>query len=168
MDAGRGRPGGLLDLAADGGYGLVSVLLAEGPGREVVTARLERTAAFARAAIVLRDGEDLDDAVEDTFGTLWADGHAYGFTPGPGTITGRRGAYRARIEAEAEAARLAKEVERLRGQAGRWREEAGRWRRSTVELRREVGTLRRELATLRRAHRRGLLSSMRRAIARRL
>ncbi|GGS60633.1 hypothetical protein GCM10010156_19200 [Planobispora rosea] len=159
---------GLLDLAADGGYGLVSVLLAEGPGREIVTARLERTAAFARAAIVRRDGEDLDDAVEETFGTLWVDGGAYGFALGARPITGRRGAHRARAEAEAEVARLTKEVERLRGQVDRWRDDAGRWRRSAVELRREVGTLRRELTAARRVLRRGLLSSMKRAITRRL
>ncbi|GAA3444674.1 glycosyltransferase family 2 protein [Planomonospora venezuelensis] len=157
----------LLDLAADGGYGLVSVLLAEGPGRRVVAARLERTAAFARAAIVLREGEDPDDAVEDTFGTLWVDGQAYGFTEGARQITGRRGAYRARTEAEAEVARLTKEVERLRGQVSRWREESGRWRRSAVELRREVGALRKELAAARKVVQYGLLSSVKRAITRR-
>ncbi|GII01296.1 glycosyltransferase family 2 protein [Planobispora takensis] len=157
----------LLDLAVEGGYGLVSVLLSEGPGRRVTTARLERAAAFARAAIVLREGEDLDDAVEETFGTLWVEGQAYGFTPEPQPITGRRGAYRARTEAQAEVVRLTKEVERLRGQVGKWREEAGRWRKSTVELRREVGTLRKELAAARKVVQDGLISSVKRAIIRR-
>ncbi|GAA3120674.1 glycosyltransferase [Streptosporangium carneum] len=157
----------LLDLATGEGYGLVSVLLAEDPERGVVTARLERAAAFARAAVVCEEGEALDDAVEDTFGTIWADGETYGFLPEARALTGRRGAYRARTEAQAEAARLAKEVERLRGQVARWREEAGRWRRSAVELRREVGGLRKELAAARKVVQYGLLSTVKRAIIRR-
>ncbi|WP_436759575.1 glycosyltransferase [Streptosporangium sp. V21-05] len=172
----------LLDLARDEGYGLVSVLLSEGDaegdaaevvtggagqGRSVVRARLERAAAFARAAIVLEEGEDLDDAVDDTFGVIWVDGETYGFAPEAGALTGRRGAYRARAEAEAETARLAKEAERLREQVAKWRDEAGRWRRSTVELRREVGTLRKELAAARKVVQYGLLSSVKRAIIRR-
>ncbi|MEV8635896.1 glycosyltransferase [Streptosporangium sp. NPDC051023] len=157
----------LLDLAGEGGYGLVSVLLAEDPGPGVVAARLERAAAFARATIVRAEGERLDDAVEDTFGTLWVDGETYGFLPEARALTGRRGAYRARVEAQAEVARLTKEAERLRGQVTRWREEAGRWRRSAVELRREVGTLRKELAAARKVVQYGLLASVRRAISRR-
>ncbi|MFJ2031224.1 glycosyltransferase [Streptosporangium sp. NPDC087985] len=160
----------LLDLAGDEGYGLVSVLLAENSDRGIVTARLERTAAFARAAIVVREGEDLDDAVDDTFGVLWVDGETYGFLPEAQPITGRRGAY----EARAEVARLTKEAERLRGEvtrwraeAGRWRDEAGRWRKSAVALRREVGGLRKELAAVRKLLRSGLLSSVKRALTRR-
>ncbi|MER5418685.1 glycosyltransferase [Streptosporangium roseum] len=157
----------LLDLAGDGGYGLVSALLAEGSGEGIVAARLERTAAFARAAIVRREGEDLDDAVEDTSGVLWVDGETYGFLPEARPIIGRRGAYRARTEAQAEIARLAKENERLRAQVTRWRDEAGRWRKSAVELRREVGGLRKELAAARKIVQYGLLSSVKRAIIRR-
>lgn len=164
----------LLDLAGDEGYGLVSVLLAEGPGTTIVAARLERTAAFARAAIVRAEGECLDDAVEDTFGTVWVDGETYGFLPEAPPLTGRRGAYRARAEARAEVARLGREaarltgeVERLRGQVGRWHEEAGRWRKSAVELRREVGGLRKELAAARKVVQYGLLSSVKRVITRR-
>jgi hypothetical protein len=220
----------LLDLARDDGYGLVSVLLAEGsvntggaksvestesigdsanaggaksaegvesvedaenPGnapdakdlggagnaddaggsvrgdRRIVAARLERAAAFARAEIVLAEGEDLDDAVEDTFGVLWVDGETYGFLPEARPIVGRRGSYRARTEAEAEVARLTKEAERLRGQVTKWRGEAGTWRKSAVELRREVGGLRRELAAAKKVVQYGLLSSVKRAITRR-
>lgn len=162
----------LLDLAGDEGYGLVSVLLAEGgetagPERTVVAARLERAAAFARAAIVLEEGEDLDDAVEDTFGVVWVDGETYGFTSEARPLTGRRRAHRARIEAGAEVARLTGENERLRGQVTKWRDEAGRWRKSAVELRREVGTLRRELSAARKIVQYGLLSSVKRAITRR-
>ncbi|MBB2909911.1 glycosyltransferase involved in cell wall biosynthesis [Streptosporangium becharense] len=167
----------LLDLAGDEEYGLVCVLLSEGGGDAVpgvVAARLERTAAFARAAIVREEGEDLDDAVENTFGVIWVDGESHGFTREARPPAGRRSAYRARAEAEAEVARLTKEAERLRGQVARWREEAGRWRRSAVELRREVGELRREAAALRKelaAARKivqyGLLTSVKRAITRR-
>ncbi|GII75143.1 hypothetical protein Sru01_01250 [Sphaerisporangium rufum] len=163
----------LLDLAVDGDHGLVGVLLDETP-EAVVTARLERRAAFARAALVAaaetgeasaraepsgpalhgpRAGSHaLDDLVEELYGTVWADGETLGFRPAAGAEPprGRRAAYRARLESEAEIARLTKEVERLRGQVGRWREEAGRWRSGAVELRREVGGLRREAGALRR------------------
>jgi hypothetical protein len=227
----------LLDLARDDGYGLVSVLLAEGAGnagtvgsagtaegagkaegvknarsigdirdardarevedagntgntgdagstgdagdlgnagfsaregdQRIITARLERAAAFARAEIVLAEGEDLDDAVEDTFGVLWVDGETYGFLPEARTITGRRGSYRARTEAEAEVALLTKEAERLRAQVAKWRDEAGKWRKSAVELRREVGGLRKELGAARKVVQYGLLSSVKRVITRR-
>ncbi|MFF3443445.1 glycosyltransferase family 2 protein [Streptosporangium sp. NPDC002721] len=167
----------LLDLARDEGYGLVSVLLAEGDdgatggsggsAGAVVRARLERAAAFARAAIVLEEGEDLDSAVDDTFGVIWVDGETYGFASEAGVLTGRRGAYRARAEAAAEVARLTREAERLREQVAKWRDEAGRWRRSTVELRREVGTLRKELAAARKVVQYGLLTSVKRVITRR-
>jgi glycosyltransferase involved in cell wall biosynthesis len=159
----------LLDLAREQGYGLLNVLLEE-TADGIVTARLERTAAFSRAAIVVREGENLDDAVEETFGVLWVDGKSFGFTREATAILGRRSAYRARLEAAAEVARLTKEAERLRGQIGKWREEAGRWRKSAVEFRREVGSLRRELATARKdeqAPRTGLANSLRRALRRR-
>ncbi|GAA3166594.1 hypothetical protein GCM10010466_66740 [Planomonospora alba] len=160
----------LVDLAEEGEYGLVAVLLAEGEGSALVTARLERAAAFARAAVVRAEGEDLDDAVEETFGTFWTDGETCGFAREARPPAGRRSAYRARTEAE----RQARQAERLRGKAAEWREEAARWRRSTVELRRELGSLRRELAAVRKelaASRKvvqyGLLVSVKRAITRR-
>ncbi|MFG3441837.1 glycosyltransferase [Nonomuraea sp. NPDC047897] len=140
----------LLDLCRDQGYGLVNVLLHESPDG-VLAARLERVAAFARARVVLRDGEDLDDAVDDVSGVTWVEGETYGFGAEPADIPGRRSAHRARAEARAEAERLAKEAERLRAQVTKWRDEAARWRKSTVELRREVGTLRRRLAAANRA-----------------
>ncbi|MEO3809656.1 glycosyltransferase [Sphaerisporangium sp. B11E5] len=137
----------LLDLAVDDGHGLISVLLSES-SEGLVTARLERCAAFCRASLVASG--DLDDAVDDVFGSLWTDGETWGFVPAEGApaAKGRRMAYRARLDAEAEIARLTKEVERLRGQVGKWREESARWRKSAVDLRREVGTLRREVGAL--------------------
>ncbi|MBB5777844.1 glycosyltransferase family 2 protein [Nonomuraea jabiensis] len=160
----------LLDLARDEGLGLVNVLLHES-AQGVVAARLERASAFARARIVMAAGEDLDDAVDSVSGVTWVEAETYGFTTEAAAILGRRGAYRARLEAQAEAARLAKEAERLRAQVAKWRDEAGRWRKSTVELRREVGTLRRQLAAAGRAQQslRVLVSTtMKRALRKRL
>ncbi|MEV0614463.1 glycosyltransferase [Nonomuraea sp. NPDC050404] len=134
----------LLNLARAEGLGLIRVLLEESE-RGVAEARLERVSSFARARLVAGAGEPLDDAVDDVSGVRWVVGEQYGFGPEPGELLGRRAAYKARIEAESEAARLAKEAERLRGQVTKWRDEAGRWRKSAVELRREVGTLRKQL-----------------------
>ncbi|MFG1702872.1 glycosyltransferase [Nonomuraea sp. M3C6] len=160
----------LLDLARDEGLGLVNILLHES-SQGVVAARLERASAFARARLVVAPGEDLDDAVDAVSGVSWVEAETYGFTTDPAPLLGRRGAYRARVEAQAEAARLAKEAERLRAQVAKWKEEAGRWRKSAVELRREVGTLRRRLAAAGRAQQslRALMSStMKRALRKRL
>ncbi|MGI5283453.1 glycosyltransferase family 2 protein [Nonomuraea polychroma] len=160
----------LLDLARDEGLGLVNVLLDES-SQGVVAGRLERVSAFARARIVAEPGEDLDDVVDAVSGVSWVEGETYGFTAEATSPMGRRSAYRARVEAEAEAARLAKETERLREQVAKWKEESGRWRKTAVELRREVGTLRRQLSTATRTQKnlRALISStMRRALGKRL
>ncbi|MED7926975.1 glycosyltransferase [Nonomuraea sp. LP-02] len=159
----------LLDLARDEGLGLVNVLLSES-AEGVVAARLERLSAFARARLVAGPDEDLDDVVDEVSGVTWVDGETYGFTAEAAAPVGRRSAYRARAEAQAEAARLAKENERLRAQVSKWKEEAGRWRKSAVELRREVGGLRRELAAANRVAQQSLRTvvstTMRRALRR--
>ncbi|GAA0367459.1 hypothetical protein GCM10009530_16720 [Microbispora corallina] len=141
----------LLALARNETLGLVSVLLDE-DSEDVVVARLERTEAFARADMLVAEGEDVDDAVDEIFGTFWVDGETYGFVrrSDAGPFMSVRDAYKARIEAQAEVERLTKEVERLRGQVDRWRGEAARWRKSAVEFRREIGGLRREISALRR------------------
>ncbi|GAA3581179.1 hypothetical protein GCM10022419_073360 [Nonomuraea rosea] len=160
----------LLDLARDEGLGLVNVLLQES-SQGVLAARLERTSALARARIVAADGEDLDDVVDAVSGVSWVEAETYGFGTDAAPPLGRRGAYRARVEAQAEAARQAKEAERLRAQVAKWKEEAGRWRKTAVELRREVGALRRQLAAANRAQQslRALVSStMKRALRKRL
>ncbi|MFC4011759.1 glycosyltransferase [Nonomuraea purpurea] len=156
----------LLDLARDEGLGLVNVLLHES-SQGVVAARLERVSALARARIVAAPDEDVDDVVDAVSGVSWVEAETYGFTTEAAPPLGRRGAYRARMEAQAEAARLAKEAERLRAQAAKWKEEAGRWRKSAVEYRREIGTLRRQLSAANRAQQslRAVLSStMKRAL----
>ncbi|WP_247815826.1 glycosyltransferase family 2 protein [Actinomadura luzonensis] len=139
----------LVGLARAEGLGLVEL---RSPGHDV-PARLERASSFARARLVARPGEPLDDAVADVSGVRRVEAGAYGFGDEPGELMGRRAAYQARVQAQAEAARRAKENERLRGQVTRWRDEAARWRRSTVELRREVSALRRELHAAERAQR---------------
>ncbi|MBC3640942.1 glycosyltransferase family 2 protein, partial [Klebsiella sp. Kps] len=63
----------LLELAKAEGLGLVQALLEESPDG-VVAARLERTAFLARAAIVVKPGEALEDAVDDVSGVVWVDG----------------------------------------------------------------------------------------------
>ncbi|MGW0802396.1 glycosyltransferase [Nonomuraea sp. NPDC002799] len=141
---GEDSVGKLMNVARAEGLGLVNVLLDES-SQDIVAARLERVSAFARARLVARPGEPLDAAVDDVSAVRWVVGEVYGFTSEPVPLPGRRAAYQARVEAVAEAARLAREAERLRAQVAKWRDEAARWRKSTVELRREVGTLRREL-----------------------
>ncbi|MET9342795.1 glycosyltransferase [Nonomuraea sp. NPDC003804] len=156
----------LIELAATEGQGLVDVLLSESAAG-VVTARFERAAAFARAAIVAGPGEDLDDAVDTVSGVRWVAGETYGFARQGREIPGRGSVYRARLDAQAEVAKLRADVERLRGQVERWREESGKWRRNAVELRREVGTLRRQLAAagrMQRGLRAALATSLRRAL----
>ncbi|MFI7464237.1 glycosyltransferase [Nonomuraea sp. NPDC049646] len=167
----------LLDLARDEGLGLVAVLLRES-SQGVVAARLERCSAFARARMVAADGPDergepgdLDDVVDAVSGVSWVEGETYGFTTEAAPLIGRRGAYRARLEAQAETERLAAEADRLRAQVAKWKDEATRWRRTAVELRRDVSTLRRQLAAANRAQQslRTLLSAtMKRALGRRL
>ncbi|GGS95770.1 glycosyltransferase [Nonomuraea spiralis] len=166
----------LLDLARDEGLGLVAVLLGES-SQGVVAARLERASAFARARMTVADlgdhgdSADLDDVVDAVSGVSWVEGETYGFTTEAAPPIGRRGAYRARMEAQAELARLAREADRLRAQVTKWKDEATRWRKTAVELRRDVSTLRRQLAAANRAQQslRTLLSAtMKRALGRRL
>ncbi|MEU8142749.1 glycosyltransferase [Nonomuraea sp. NPDC048901] len=160
----------LLDLARGEGLGLVNVLLHESKDG-VVAARLERASSFARARIVVRPGEELDDAVDDVAGVAWVEGETYGFAEEAAELLGRRSAYRARLKAEADVARLTKEAERLRAQVTKWRDEAGRWRKSAVELRRDVSTLRRQLAAANRAQqsmRVLLATTVKRALGKRL
>ncbi|MER7206731.1 glycosyltransferase family 2 protein [Streptosporangium sp. NPDC000239] len=106
----------LVEHAESEGYGLLSVVLDE---REngVTAARLERTSAFARAALVA--GDDRDDLVHEMFGSLWVGGEEFGFTP-------------------------ADRSQPVAGDTARWRAEAARWRREAERLEDEVRSLRRE------------------------
>lgn len=81
-------------------HGLRQVALPDG-----TRARVERTAAFARARRVAEPGEDLDDVVDELFGSWWVEGGDAGFEPS-GTV--RR--------------------PRLRGTAGPAQDAAASWR----------------------------------------
>ncbi|MEU6720561.1 glycosyltransferase [Nonomuraea sp. NPDC046802] len=99
--------------------GLVSVALAEGPGG-VVAARLERTSAFSRAALLRGAADDL---VDEMFGSEWVSGGEYGFTP-------------------------AEEAEPLGGDPAKWRALAGERLGEVKELRAEVARLKAEVERL--------------------
>lgn len=57
-------------------HGLRQVMMPDGS-----TARVERTAAYARAEKVAEPGEDLDDVVDELFGSWWVEGGDAGFEP---------------------------------------------------------------------------------------
>lgn len=57
-------------------HGLRQVMMPDG-----TSARVERTAAFARARKVAEPGEDLDDVVDELFGSWWVEGADAGFEP---------------------------------------------------------------------------------------
>lgn len=57
-------------------HGLRQVMMPDGS-----SARVERTAAFARARKVAEPGEDLDDVVDELFGSWWVEGGDAGFEP---------------------------------------------------------------------------------------
>lgn len=99
--------------------GLVSVALAEGSDG-VVAARLERTAAFSRAALF--EGA-ADDLVDEMYGSAWVSGNEYGFAP-------------------------AEEAEPLTGDAAKWRAMAGQRLGEIKELRSTVEQLKAEVERL--------------------
>ncbi|MFC7382061.1 glycosyltransferase family 2 protein [Sphaerisporangium rhizosphaerae] len=99
----------LVAQAAERGDGLVSVALDEED--EVITARLEHTGAFARAALVRGEGEPLDAAVHEVYGTRWVDGRTLGFLPAAEAEPPKRG--------KAEDPALTREIARLRAENAR-------------------------------------------------
>ncbi|MFC4591643.1 glycosyltransferase family 2 protein [Sphaerisporangium corydalis] len=99
----------LVERAAKDGHGLVSVALDEAD--DVVTARLEHTGAFARAALVRGPDESLDAAVHDVHGTHWLDGRTLGFLPAADAEPPKRG--------KSEDPAMAREVARLREENAR-------------------------------------------------
>ncbi|WP_203885228.1 glycosyltransferase family 2 protein [Planotetraspora kaengkrachanensis] len=153
----------LTDLMTERGLGLVSVFLAEQPDG-IVAARMERTAAFARAEMLAEDGEDLDGVVTEIYGSMWVDPESYGLLPAVDATVpdDRRTTYRQQQERSVlqgevarltkELARLTKEAEGLKGKVTEAREEAKRWRTQAVQLRREVGALRKQVTALKQGH----------------
>ena len=57
-------------------HGLRQVMMPDGS-----SGRVERTAAYARARKVAEPGEDLDDVVDELFGSWWVEGGDAGFEP---------------------------------------------------------------------------------------
>ncbi|MEU8247513.1 glycosyltransferase family 2 protein [Nonomuraea sp. NPDC048916] len=108
----------LVRLAEPGMLGLVCVALAESADG-VVTARLERTAAFSRAAFFHGQADDL---VDEMFGSLWVSGDEYGIVPvaeaePPSSDVAKWRAVAAKRLDEVKALRA--EVERLSAEAQR-------------------------------------------------
>nr|WP_260408218.1 glycosyltransferase [Planomonospora venezuelensis] len=129
---------GVLDIVLDG-------------HDDLVTARLERTAAMTRARFLAAEGEDPDDVVHATFGTRWTSGEAWDILPAPAAekpSTSRPNAETDRLRGEvarwkAEAARWKAASAEHRRQSAEWKAEAAKWRRSAVQWRRELAQLRR-------------------------
>jgi GT2 family glycosyltransferase len=145
------------------GLGLLSVALEEDE-HGVVVARLERTAAAARAGLLAEPGESLDDVVHEVFGVEWGDGESWGFRRRPRLYPPRRRPVPEleRVAAEHEkevtalrqrAAALQSEMKQLRREAGKGRRDAARWRDKAEAWRREAVRLSRarERTVLKRA-----------------
>ncbi|AWS41077.1 glycosyltransferase [Streptosporangium sp. 'caverna'] len=127
----------LVKLAEREEYGLLSVVLDEGV-EGVRAIRLERTAAFARAALLIAGGhgadalttdatdatDATDNVVHELFGSFWAGADQFGLT-------------------------TAGKAEPVTGDPAKWRAESARWRREAKRLEGEVKDLRAEAERLR-------------------
>jgi GT2 family glycosyltransferase len=103
----------LAELAASEDFGVI--LLAIPEGSDLMVARFERTAALARALAVRDDGEDLDDVIDELYGSHWIDGTEWALVPAG--------------DAEAETVPVAERIATLRREARRWEAEAKRLKR---------------------------------------
>ncbi|NUR85920.1 MAG: glycosyltransferase family 2 protein [Nonomuraea sp.] len=99
----------LVKLAERDTLGLVSAVLSEGADG-VAAARLERTAAFSRAA---RHRGHPDDLVDELYGALWVSGQEYGLADEPEPLGGDPAKWRA------VAADRAKEIKALKAELAR-------------------------------------------------
>ncbi|MBB5079964.1 glycosyltransferase [Nonomuraea endophytica] len=140
--------------------GALCVALAE-EGDGVVVARLERTAALARAALLTRPDEHLDDVIHEVFGVEWVDGESWGFVRRPKVYPPRR---RPLTELEQQALQHEKEITRLRRRAAalqaemsQLRREAGKAERDAVRWRDKAEAWRQEAVRLTRAKERTVL-----------
>ncbi|GIH90031.1 glycosyltransferase [Planobispora siamensis] len=145
----------LVERAEQDGAGLLLVALDEDESG-VISARLERTAAAARAALVIRDGESSDDVIADLYGVTWLDGESWKFRPAAGAYPSwasnrNREAARWRAEAESRGKELERarrqvdalkaELKELRAAAAKGQRDAARWREKAEQRRKEVVAL---------------------------
>ncbi|MFI6737954.1 glycosyltransferase [Nonomuraea sp. NPDC050451] len=118
----------------------------------VTLARLDRTAARSRAALVAAPDDEWDDLIDALFGLEWLDGESWGFKRRPAVYPPRKrpvpeldrltaehekklALYRKRTAAlRAELAQLRRESAKNGRDAARWREKAEAWRREAVRL----------------------------------
>ncbi|MEV4011729.1 glycosyltransferase [Nonomuraea angiospora] len=134
-------------------YDLGALCLAlEETAQGVTMARLDRTAAQSRAALVAAPDDDWDDLIDALFGLEWLDGESWGFKRRPAVYPPRKrpvpeldrlaaehekkiALYRKRTAAlRAELAQLRREAGKNARDAARWREKAEAWRREAVRL----------------------------------
>ncbi|MEV0419664.1 glycosyltransferase [Streptosporangium canum] len=154
----------LIRQADEDDEGLLLVALEEN-GSGVVAARLERTAAVARALRVARDGESLDDVIADLYGATWLDAESWRFRPTaaayPVWATDRnREAVRWRAEAESRrraAERAQRQVTALKSELKELRAAAAKGSRDTVRWKEKAEQRRLEAVALRQAQERSLL-----------
>ncbi|WP_181019727.1 glycosyltransferase family 2 protein [Nonomuraea typhae] len=126
--------------------GVLYIALAETPDG-VVSARLARTAALARAELVAGPGEHPDDVIHEVFGVEWVDGEAFGYTRRPKVYPPRR---RPPSEQEQQALQQEKEINRLRRRAAALQAEMSQLRRETGKARRDAARWRDKAETWRR------------------
>lgn len=134
-------------------HDLGSLCLAlEETAQGVTMARLDRTSAQSRAALVAAPDDEWDDLIDALFGLEWLDGESWGFKRRPAVYPPRKrpvpeldrlaaehekkiALYRKRTAAlRAELAQLRREAGKNARDAARWREKAEAWRREAVRL----------------------------------
>jgi GT2 family glycosyltransferase len=104
----------LIELAHPKDQGLIQLAVPD--GSDLTVGRFERTASVARALAVRRDGEKLDDVIDEMFGSLWIDGSESALVPvedAPLAYLGDEGLKwkRQAERMEAEVARLKKKLQ---------------------------------------------------------
>jgi glycosyltransferase involved in cell wall biosynthesis len=154
----------LVEQAEKDDEGLLLVALEENESG-VVTARLERTAAVARAMRFARDDESLDDVIADLYGATWLDAESWKFRPVarayPAWASNRnREAVHWRAEAESrkrETERAQRQVAALRAELKELRASVARGQRDTSRWREKAEQRRLEAVALRKAQKRSFL-----------
>ncbi|GAA2865921.1 hypothetical protein GCM10010517_25310 [Streptosporangium fragile] len=165
----------LIEQAEREDEGLLLVALEETESG-VAAARLERTAAVARALRVAAPGESLDDVIADLYGATWVDAESWRFRPAasayPSWASNRnREAVRWRAEAESrkrEAERARRQVETLKAELRELRAAAAKGRRDTLRWKEKAEQRRLEAVALRKAQQRSQRRSLLSRAARRL